>query len=635
MKNTIAYRIYDFLKQFPPFQFMAKWDLIEICESAEVQYLDKDQVLFKRNTPYNSHFYIVHQGAIKLSRPSNNTDKVVDVCDEGDLLGLRVTKEDSYRTTAIANEETIVYALPMEAFSKLTESNKVISNYLITSFASNIKDPYSLEYSGQLLNEYDRDKSQNIYNISTARFTETVIQNNPKTSIQKAAMQMQKHQIGCLVISKNNKPIGILTNRELRNVIASGEFTAATLVNDVMVSPVICGTPDINVTQAQLILLKHGISHLIITKDGSPQTDIVGILSKHDIVVSFGNSPVGLLKEIKRATRTKHLRHAWDKAMVLLKRYLDQNLPLSEILKIFGELKDALVYQTMQLSLRKMEDAPPVSFAWLALGSQGRKEQLLYTDQDNALIYANSSPENAKEVKQYFLKLANRMNKRLHKIGYDYCPADMMASNPLYCLSLSEWESQFSTWITTPTPENILLSGIFFDYTLMYGDQVLVKKLTDHISQKLENQKVLLRHMAKNALKNLPPVSFFRQFIVEHNGEHKDFFDIKHRAIAPLSDAARVLALGQGILYTKNTAERFEALAQLDTPNRELFENCSYAFKALLKFRTKRGIAQSDSGRFINLEALTKSEKLKLKRCFKPLRDVQEVLRARYQTQHI
>ena len=117
--------------------------------------------------------------------------------------------------------------------------------------------------------------------------------------------------------------------------------------------------------------------------------------------------------------------------------------------------------------------------------------------------------------------------------------------------------------------------------------------------------------------------------------EHKDFFDIKHRAIAPLSDAARVLALGEGILHTKNTADRFTALAEIDAPNRELFENCSYAFKALLKFRTRRGIAQNDSGRFINLEALTKSERLKLKRCFKPLRDVQEVLRVRYQTQNI
>ncbi len=635
MKNTIAHRIYDFLKEFPPFQFMAKRDLLEICESAQVQYLDKDQVLFTHATPYNTHFYIVHQGAVKLSRPSHEGIKVVDMCDEGDLLGLCVTRDDTYHTTAIANEETILYALPIAAFSTLTQGNKAVSNYLITSFASNIKDPYTLENSGQLLSDYDPDRSQNIYGISQARFTENVILSTQETSLQVAASQMQKHQIGCLVIAEENLPIGILTNRDLRNVIAAGGLTENTLVKDSMVSPVICGTPDINVTQAQLILLKKGISHLVITKDGTPQTEVKGILSKHDIVVSFGNSPVGLLKEIKRATRTKHLRHTWSKTMVLLGRYLEQNLPLSQILKIFSELKDALISQTMQLSLGKMKTEPPVTFAWLALGSQGRKEQLLYTDQDNALVYADSDTENSEEIKRYFLKLANRMNKRLHKIGYDYCPADMMASNPLYCLPLSEWKEQFSTWITHPTPENILLSGIFFDYTFSYGNQILVQELTDHITQKIENQKLLLRHMAKHTLKNLPPVGFFRQFIVESNGDHKDFFDIKNRAIAPLSDAARVLALGQGILHTKNTSERFEALAQQDAPNRELFENCSYAFKALLKFRTKRGIAQNDSGRFINLEALTKSEKLKLKRCFKPLRDVQEVLRVRYQTQNI
>ena len=635
MKNTIAHRIYDFLKEFPPFQFMAKRDLLEICESAQVHYLDKDQVLFTHDTPYNTHFYIVHQGAVKLSRPSHEGIKVVDICDEGDLLGLRVTREEAYSTTAVANEETILYALPIEAFSILTQANKAVSNYLITSFASNIKDPYTLENSGQLLSDYDPDRSQNIYGISQARFTENVIMSTQETTLQVAASQMQKHQIGCLVIAENNLPIGILTNRDLRNVIATGNLTENTLVKDSMVSPVICEAPGINVTQAQLILLKKGISHLVITEDGTPQTKIKGVLSKHDIVVSFGNSPVGLLKEIKRATRTKHLRHAWSKAMVLLGRYLEQNLPLSQILKIFSELKDALISQTMQLSLRKMKTEPPVTFAWLALGSQGRKEQLLYTDQDNALVYADSDTENPEEIKLYFLKIANRMNKRLHKIGYDYCPADMMASNPLYCLSLSEWKEQFSTWITHPTPENILLSGIFFDYTLSYGNQLLVRELTDHITQKLANQKILLRHMAKHALKNLPPVGFFRQLIVESNGEHKDFFDIKNRAIAPLSDAARVLALGKGILNTKNTSERFEALAQQDAPNRELFENCSYAFKALLKFRTKRGITQNDSGRFINLSALTKAEKLKLKRCFKPLRDVQEVLKVRYQTQHI
>ncbi len=635
MKNTIAYRIYDFLKQFPPFNFMSKKDLLEICDLAQVIYLHKDQVLFNRDDDYGSHFYIVQQGAIKLSRPSHDRIKVVDICDEGDLFGLRVTHEDMYRTTATANEETIIYALPMATFSSFAASNKAISNYLIASFASNIKDPYTLETSGQLLTDYNPDRAQNLFGISQARFSEKVIQITPKASIQKAAALMKKHEIGCLVIAEEEIPIGILTNRDLRNTIASGNLKQETLVKDIMSAPVICTTPKVTVGQAQLLLLKNGISHLVLTEDGTSATKIKGILSKHDIVVSFGNSPTELIKEIKRAPKTKDLRHAWSKANILLSRYLNQNLPLSHILNIFGELKDALIARAMELSLRKMATPPPVPFVWLALGSQGRKEQLLYTDQDNALLYTDVSDDQNDQAKTYFLKLANRMNKRLHKIGYDYCPADMMASNPLYCLSLSEWKAQFSEWISYPSPKSILLSGIFFDYTPFYGDQSLSNALTEHIREELNKGPLLIRHMAKNALRNPPPMSFFRQFLVESNGDHKDFFDIKSRAIAPLIDAGRVLALGQGMLTHKHTSTRFTQLAEIDTPNRELFESASYAFKALLKFRTKRGLAQNDNGRFIKLEELTKIEKLKLKRCFKTLRDVQEVIRIRYQTQHI
>ena len=130
-----------------------------------------------------------------------------------------------------------------------------------------------------------------------------------------------------------------------------------------------------------------------------------------------------------------------------------------------------------------------------------------------------------------------------------------------------------------------------------------------------------------------PPVSFFRQFLVESNGEHKDTFDIKNRAMGPLIGAARVLCLFHHIRNIPNTAQRFEKLAVLEPENKELYESCAYAFKALLKFRVRQGISQSDGGRFINLETLTKADRLKLKRCFKPLRDIQEVLRVRFQTQ--
>ena len=155
-----------------------------------------------------------------------------------------------------------------------------------------------------------------------------------------------------------------------------------------MIHPVVCAPGDITVGQAQLMLIKYGENHLVITKDGTDRSAIIGILSKHDIVVSFGNSPTELIKEIKRAEKTKLLRMSWEKATVILTNYLDQGLPLSHILNIFSELKGALIYRTMELSLAKMSEPPPVPFTWLALGSQGREEQLLYT----CLLYTSPSP---------------------------------------------------------------------------------------------------------------------------------------------------------------------------------------------------------------------------------------------------
>ncbi|AEE18933.1 DUF294 nucleotidyltransferase-like domain-containing protein [Dokdonia sp. 4H-3-7-5] len=635
MQNTIAQRIYDFLKQFPPFQFMAEGDLLDICSQASVLYLDKDEVIFNRDQAYNDRFYIVQQGAIKLTRPSKDVIKVVDICDEGDLFGLKVTSTDTYRTTATAKEETILYTLPMEEFSAFAKANKAISNYLIASFASNIKDPYTLQQSGSLLNTYEPERSAHLLGLEQARYSTSIITCSPETSIQEAARLMQQHRIGCLVITVNAVPVGVLTNRELRNAIANNIISSDHVVGDAMITQVVCAVTKVTVAQAQLILLKNGISHLIITEDGTASTKVVGLLSKHDIVVAYGNSPAELVKEIKRAKKTKMLRFTWEKATLLLGRYLDQNLPISHILNIFSELKDALMQRTMELSLSKMAHNPPVSFTWLALGSQGREEQLLYTDQDNALIYEDVSPETNEATKNYFLHLANRMNKRLHKIGYDYCPADMMGSNPLYCLSLSEWKAQFSTWVKDPSPESMLLSGIFFDYRMVYGTQELVGELTASIYDQLSTSSVFFRFMAKDALKNPPPVSFFRNFLVESDGAHKDEFDIKNRAMAPLISGARVLSLYHNLRNINHTSERFEKLAELEPQNKELFESCAYAFKALLKFRVKQGLRNDDSGRFIKLADLSKEERLKLKRCFKPLRDLQEVVRVRFQTQNL
>lgn len=206
----------------------------------------------------------------------------------------------------------------------------------------------------------------------------------------------------------------------------------------------------------------------------------------------------------------------------------------------------------------------------------------------------------------------------------------MMGSNPRWCLSLSQWEEQFNTWIKQPSEKAIMMCSIFFDYSLAYGDKELVTQLTDSIFKSIKSYEIFLNFLAKDALLNPPPIGFFRQFLVEHDGEHKDQFDIKNRALMPLIDAARLLSLSHNLKNKNNTISRFKKLADLEPQNSDLYFSCIDTFKILLRFRTKHGIQNNDSGRYIDLNNLSKAEKLKLKGCFKPIKDIQELIKVRF-----
>ena len=158
----------------------------------------------------------------------------------------------------------------------------------------------------------------------------------------------------------------------------------------------------------------------------------------------------------------------------------------------------------------------------------------------------------------------------------------------------------------------------------------MAKKLSKSIFETVNKTSLFFLFLGRDAVKSPSPLGFFKQFLLENNGEHKDFFNIKSRALMPLIDAARLLILSKNIFEINNTSLRYEKLAELEPNNKELYHSCAYAFKALLKFKTKQGILHNDSGKFIELETLTKEEKLKLKRCFKPIREIQELLFIRF-----
>lgn len=631
MKNTIAERILDFLKNYPPFNLLPKKDLLTISKEVEVIYIEKGTLLFKQAEAPHSYFYIVHKGAIKLSQSDDQDSNIIDICDEGDIFGLRpLVLDENYLMSAEANEESILYGIPLQTFKPFTEKNKRIKNYLITSFASNVKDPHIVEERGNTSSYILKEQNTDLYNLQKTSFTKKPISCAPTASVQEIAVTMRAQNIGAMVVAKNKKPIGIITSKDLRDKIVTGDFDITSEAQTIMTSPVTTATEDITVPEAHIAMLKNATSHICITKDGSPKSKLTGILSIHDLVVSLGNNPSVLIKEIKRAKKSKHLRAIREKVALLLKTYLEQELPFSHIVNIISEINTVLISRSIELCLKKMETPPPVKFAWVALGSQGRREQLLRSDQDNALIFEDVPKSKFDETQSYFLILATKVVKYLNTIGYEYCPADMMASNPKWCTSLSAWKKQFDDWILHPDESGILLSSIFFDYEYIYGAQELTEKLTKNLFKTLGTNNYFLSRLGKDIIEKPSPVGFFRQFIVEQDGEHKDVFNIKIRALMPLIDAARILILYHKVDTSNNTLQRYRKLAELEPQNKDLYQSCERAFRTLLKFKTEQGILNNDSGKLIPLESLTKTEKLKLKRAFKPIKEIQELLIFRF-----
>jgi CBS domain-containing protein len=634
MKNSIAERIADFLKNFPPFKSLPYPDLLDLSNQVQVVYLEKNAILFQVADTAHHNFYVVKDGAIGLSVISNAEEILIDQCDEGDIIGLRpFFAKNQYAMAAKAQEESILYGIPIEIFKPFVMRNQEVLNFLLESFASNTRNPYDKDNQGKLISENSftaKQVREDPY-FQPIVYTEKAITAQSTDLVEDIAKLMSSHKIGSVIIEENQLPVGIVTDKDLRFKIATGQFPITVAVSQVMSAPVITVSRDISIAEAQLLLLKDGIGHLCVTKDGTPGSKIIGILSEHDILVVQTNNPGVILKLVKRATQAKDLKEVREKLTSLIKNSIASNIPIQHISNLAGEINLAITRKAINLAIEKLGEKPPVKFAWMNVGSQGRREQLLLTDQDNALVFEDVEGEPYEKVKNYFLELAAEVNKTLNIVGYEYCPAEMMAGNPLWCKSLSEWKKQFSTWIIKPGEKGIMMCTIFFDYDFVYGDERLTNAITEEIFKNIQNNQLFFAYMGTDALRNPPPIGFFRQFLVESDGEHKDTFDIKSRAMLPLIDAARLLVLSNHFTGANNTMERFKKLAELEPQNREFFEACAEAFANLMYFRTREGLSKNSSGRFLNLKELSKSDKVKLKNSFQPIHELQAILKQRFQ----
>jgi CBS domain-containing protein len=642
MANVIVNRIIDFLKNYPPFSFLSEELLGQVAREVDVLYFETDELLFQKGEPAKSYFFVVKEGAIKLTDQGEEMEETVEFCDEGDVFGvLALLGKRPYILNARANEPSLVIAVPVGVFETILNENSQVSLYFAAGFAAGqvvVRTGLSQEQKVKAL--FGTKRNENGLMLfsgqRTIRYSEPVIHCPLESTVAAAVAEMARAKVGSiLVVDQDRHPRGIITDKDLRNRLIARGLPYETPVEQIMSHPVITAKRDLEFSQVYLTMIKHRLHHLVFTEDGSPDSAVQGIISDHDILLSQGNSPAVLIKALQESRDVHDLAKLRNQAEEMLRYYLDNELAIDFIAGILTEINDTIIRKAIEIAKIKLEPGFPevrdLEFSFLVLGSEGRGEQLLRTDLDNALVYQDV-PEQLREQAETFMQLlAREVMEVLFSCGFHSCPAEMMATNPQWCQPLAQWKRYFSEWIREPDPQSLMMASIFFDFRSAAGKQALADALTQHVYEEIEQGKVFLNFLAKNALLNPPPLGFFRNFLVEKSGKHAEKFDIKLRAMMPLADAARVLALSHRVVGINNTFKRYEKLAELEPNQASLFRDAGKAYEIFMRIRALEGLASESSGRFILPDRLGKLQRQLLKNAFFPIDEIQKILKVRFQ----
>jgi len=642
MSNVIVNRVKEFLKRFPPFTFLSQTSLELVAKEVEVRYFVKGEYLFRLGEPAQNYFFILKEGSVQLTEKKEGVDRVVEVCDEGDVFGvLALLGKRPYILSAQTREDTLIYAIPVAIFEKILEENSRVSLYFAAGFASGQvvvrSDLSQSQKARSTFAEISKDNGLLIFTgQSDLNYSHEVLTCQAGVTIAKAAKSMAEKGVGSIVVVNEKKhPVGIITDKDLRNRLVAERKSYDTLVDDLMTKPVITKSKEADFSSLYLTMIKNRLHHLIFTEDGSSNSPVTGILSDHDILLSQGNSPAVLINALMNTWDIKEMAKIRDRAERLLKYYLENELAMDFVANIISEINDIIIKRAVQIAKNKHDAAYPneskVKFCFLSLGSEGREEQLLRTDLDNALVFEDVPETELEKTKAYMLLIGQEVIEILLACGFQACPADMMANNPKWCQPLSKWKKYFSDWILSPNQEALMHAAIFFDFRPIYGSKVLADEMTHHIYQEIAGKTIFLNFLAKNALLNPPPLGFFRNFIVEKSGEHRDKFDIKLRAMMPLADIARLLVLSHRVVGINNTFKRFEKLSELEPNYKDLFLEAGKAYEILMRMRAIEGLHSENSGRYITPESLGKLQRQLLKNTFAPIDELQKILRVRFQ----
>ncbi|MBL0713151.1 MAG: cyclic nucleotide-binding/CBS domain-containing protein, partial [Desulfosarcina sp.] len=543
---------------------------------------------------------------------------------EGDTYGgisMLLNNNISIRTMRV-EEDSYFFVLPRAHFSDLCQRCPAFSDFFTDTFGKRMLDrSYAEIFSRRIL---PKDETLHIFNISVERLmTRDILACQQNLPAQQAAEFMRRRRCSSILVqNKTGQYIGIVTDADLRNRIIAQGLDIHTPVAAIMSTPLADISGQLSVFEAMMAMMQQNLKHLAV-KDGSGQ--IIGTVSSRDLLAAQGQSPLFIVREIKSAISRKELHQKQRQLPGLVHSLINSGARAENVTRLISTIADAILNRLIEMAIESL-GPPPARFVFMIMGSEGRHEQTLKTDQDNAIIFQDVGEAALPEVRHYFLTLGETVCTWLDETGYAFCKGGVMAMNPDWCQPFSVWCQKFSGWIHTADPENLLHSSIFFDFRGAFGDMGFIDRLRRHLFESLAGWSGFFRHLTENALHFKPPIGFFRNFVVESKGEHRNAFDIK-RAMMPVVDFARIHALKNQIAETNTLGRLYDLNAGGHISDKD-YEEISKSYSYLMQLRFIRQITavieeNAPADNYINPKKLSRIEQTMLKEIFKRIENFQ------------
>lgn len=613
--------ILEFLKRHSPFQELPEPQLLQLAQSIDVGYFQAGSEILRFNEPLQA-LHLIRSGAVETFRRNGD---LYNRLSEGGIFGEQgLLRGGKVRFPATALEDTLIYFIPDKVFQQLFDSNEFFADYVEVGDTER-------RQSGKAARQAKADLLS--VKISTLLQREPVCLDS-SASVWQAAKIMTEHSVSSLLILHENTAdtpdaaragtlAGIITDRDIRSRLVAPGLKSEISVSQIMSTKLVTVEHQQYVFEAMMLMLRHNLHHLPVLKQAKP----VGVLALSDIIRYESQNSLFVVSSIFRQQSVEELSALGKDVKACFVRMVNEDANSQMIGSAMAAIGRSFKQRLLELAEQQL-GPPPVPYCFLALGSMARDEQLIVTDQDNALILDNSFI--AEQHDAYFQQLASFVCDGLAACGYSYCSGNIMATNPQWRQPLNVWQQYFTDWIEHPSAERLLHSNIFFDLDAVWGQAQWAEQLNQLILAKAAARPHFLACMVRNALQRTPPLGFFKDFVMENDGRQNNSLNIKRRGTAPMVDLIRVHALAVSSGAT-NSFERLRDIIAANVLPKGRGEDLRDAYEviAMARIRQQALALQADETPDNNVmpERLSEFERKHLKEAFSVLSNAQKFLK--------